>query len=93
MRLTKVRISSISKSILESLLQEDRVVLQIPKDTLVQKIEHTIREDLMVEDRLEEEVKGILKNYQAEIDQGSIDYRKMFLMIKNKLVKERELIL
>ena len=93
MRLTKERISSISKSILESLLQKDQVVLQGSKDALAQKIEHTIREDLMVEDRLEEEVKGIMKNYQAEIDQGNVDYRKMFLMIKKKLVKERELIL
>ena len=93
MRLTKERISSISKLILESLLQKDQVVLQGSKDALAQKIEHTIREDLMVEDRLEEEVKGIMKNYQAEIDQGNVDYRKMFLMIKKKLVKERELIL
>ena len=93
MRLTKERISSISKSILESLLQKDQVVLQGSKDALAQKIEHTIREDLMVEDRLEEEVKGIMKNYQAEIDQGNVDYRKMFLMIKKKLVKERDLIL
>ena len=93
MRLTKERISSISKLILESLLQKDQVVLQGSKDELVLKIEHTIREDLMVEARLDEEVKGIMKNYQVEIDQGDVDYRKMFLMIKKKLIKERELIL
>ena len=93
MRLTKERLSSISKSILESLLQKDQVVLQGSKDDVVLKIEHTMREDLMVEARLEEEVKGIMKNYQDEIDKGDVDYRKMFLMIKKKLVKERELIL
>ena len=93
MRLTKERISSISKSILESLLQKDCVVLQHSKEDVLQKIEHTIREDLMVEARLDEEVKGIMRSYEAEIDQGDVDYRKMFLMIKKKLVKERELIL
>lgn len=93
MRLAKERISSISKSILESLLHKDQVVLQGPKDALAMKIEHTIKEDLMVEARLDEEVKGIMKSYEEEIDQGDVDYRKMFLMIKKKLVKERELIL
>ena len=93
MRLTKERISSISKSILESLLRKNQLILQGPKDALVLKIGHTIKEDLMVEARLDEEVKGIMKNYEEEIDRGDVDYRKMFLMIKKKLVKERDLIL
>jgi hypothetical protein len=39
------------------------------------------------------EVKEILKGYEAEMGEGNVDYRKMFLMVKKKLVQERGLIL
>jgi hypothetical protein len=93
MRLTKERIFSVSKSILDRLLHEELCVIQTPKEELVRRIERVISNELMVEDRLNEEVREILKGYQTEIDQGDVDYRKMFLMIKSKLVKERGIIL
>lgn len=93
MRLTKERILSVSKSILDRLLHEELCVTQAPKEELVQKIEQVISNELMVEDRLNKEVGEILKGYQTEIDKGDVDYRKMFLMIKSKLVKERGIIL
>jgi len=93
MRLTKERILSVSKSILARLLHEELCVPQISKEELVQKIEQVISNELMVEDRLNEEVREVLKGYQTEIDKGDVDYRKMFLMIKSKLVKERGIIL
>jgi len=34
-----------------------------------------------------------MKNYEAEIQRGGVDYQKMFTMIKSRLVKERGLIL
>jgi hypothetical protein len=93
MRLTKERILSISNLVLDRLLNEGLCVIHLPKEELVQKIEHLISEELMVEDRLNEEVREILKNYQDQIDRGDVDDRKMFLMLKNKLVKDRGIIL
>ena len=93
MRLTKERISSLSKSILDRLLKENLLEIHLPHEELVRKIDQVMTEELMVEDRLNDEVQEILKSYQTEIDKGNVDYHKMFLMIKNKLVKERGLIL
>jgi hypothetical protein len=42
---------------------------------------------------LNAEVRQLMKQYDAEIERGGVDYQKMFTMIKNKLVRERGLIL
>jgi hypothetical protein len=34
-----------------------------------------------------------MKTYEKEIEQGKVDYQKMFTMIKHKLVRERGIIL
>jgi hypothetical protein len=48
---------------------------------------------LSVEDRLNAEVRQLLKAYEQQIDQGQVDYQKMFQMVKQKLVRERGIIL
>jgi hypothetical protein len=93
MRITKERVHFISKTLLERLLEQNLITVQIPKEELVRRIEHIMTEDLMIEDRLHQEVREILKGYEAEIEKGNVDYHKMFLMVKNKLVKERGIIL
>ena len=47
----------------------------------------------MIEDRLNDEVRELLKAYESQIERGQVDYQKMFQMIKRKLAKEREIIL
>lgn len=59
----------------------------------VEAVQHALTEDLMVEDRLNEEVRQILENYSDEIARGSVQYHDMFKLVKAKLVKERKLIL
>jgi hypothetical protein len=93
MRITKERVHFISKTLLERLLEQNLITVQIPKEELVRRIEHVVTEELMIEDRLDLEVKEILKGYEAEMGEGNVDYRKMFLMVKKKLVQERGLIL
>jgi hypothetical protein len=69
--------------------------VQMPADR--EKVEDLIREviteDLQVEDRLNDEVKGLLRAFSNEFNRGEADYQKMFTMVKRKLVQERGLIL
>jgi hypothetical protein len=62
-----------------------------------EKVEELIREvitaDLQVEDRLNDEVKELLRAFSNEFNKGEADYHKMFTMVKRKLVQERGLIL
>jgi hypothetical protein len=47
----------------------------------------------MVEDRLNDEVRAILSRHSSDIEQGRMDFRRLFELTKQKLVKERNLIL
>jgi hypothetical protein len=93
MRIPKSWVPLISKKILENLIKKDLIEPNIPLNELEKEIESLMLDELMVEDRLNEEVREILKKYDTEIEKGRLDYRKLFEMTKQKLVKERNIVL
>ena len=93
MRLRKKLIDYVAQTVTASLLDKELITLDGSEETLTAEIRRLITEDLMVEDRLNEEVKDILRAHTSEIDRGNIDYARMFAMVKKQLVKERGLIL
>lgn len=92
MKLAKERVASLSKILVETLLKEGLIASSSKKELLIGKVESVILDDLQVEDRLNAEVREILKGYEKEIDQGNVDYQKMFQMIKKQLIKDRNLV-
>ncbi len=93
MKFSKERIFSLSQTLLDRLIQGQYIKPQMDRKALVAILEQIITDELSVEDRLNEEVRQILSAYEAEIDKGNLDYRKLFLITKKQLVKEREIIL
>ena len=93
MRLRKKLIDYVAQTVTTSLLDKELLTLDGSEETLTAEIRRLITEDLLVEDRLNEEVKNILRAHTSEIDRGNIDYARMFAMVKKQLVKERGLIL
>ena len=93
MRVTKERIRLISASIIEKISSHQLFDVTGSKDKLVDRLEEAITDELLVEDRLNSEVRMMLKQYDAEFNSGRADYQKMFVMVKSKLVKERGVIL
>lgn len=93
MRLSKERVRHLSDSIATRLVEEGHVTLTGTHKAFVETLHHAISEELSVEDRLNAEVRQILKSYERQIEQGQVDYQKMFIMIKQKLVRERGIIL
>lgn len=93
MRLSKERIALLSKALADKLIEGKYIEPVIPKDQIIARMGHIITEELTIEDKINQEVKGLLKAYEREIERGDIDYNKMFNMIKNKLIKERGLVL
>jgi hypothetical protein len=82
-----------SKDIIEDLLGKKLIELDVSKDEVIKLSDKLISEELTVEDRLNDEVRGLLKKYDSEIEKGRLDYRKLFDLTKQKLVKERNIIL
>jgi hypothetical protein len=93
MRLRKKIIDHIAKIVTDRLLDQGLLTVDGARETIMTEVSRLITADLMVEDRLNEEVKELLRAHTAEIERGNIDYARMFTMVKRKLVQERGLIL
>jgi hypothetical protein len=93
MKLTKERVTHLAGSVVSRLQSQGMLELLGTRQGLVDGVDRAITEELSVEDRLNAEVRQLMKTYEAEIERGRVDYQKMFTMIKKKLVEERGLIL
>ncbi len=93
MRIPKSWMPVLSREIIEDLLKKDMIELKTSKESVLELLEELMLNELMVEDRLNEEVREILKQYDSEIEKGKLDYRMLFELTKRKLVKERNIIL
>ena len=56
-------------------------------------VQNAVIEDLQVEDRLNEEVREILRERSDEMQRLGVQYHDMFRMIKAELVRKRKLII
>ena len=93
MRVNKEFVEILSKKIVKSLMEKDLIIWEEAPDKLETIISGIIIEDLMVEDRLNEEVKTLLESKTKEYERSMMDYGRVFQMVKSKLVRERGLIL
>ena len=93
MRIPKNWVPSIAGKIVNNLLKKELAEPAVPVETLISETEKLLLEELMVEDRINDEVRQILKKFEPEIEKGRLDYRKLFDMTKQKIVRERNVIL
>jgi len=93
MRIPKTWVPLIAKRITENILSKNLAATTIPRETLIAETEGILIDELSVEDRLNDEVRELLKTHSAEIEKGRLDYRKLFELTKQKLVRERNIVL
>jgi hypothetical protein len=93
MRLSKERVLHMSESLATRLQEEGLVAIVGARKAFVEQIDHAIIEELSIEDRLNAEVRQLLNAYEQDIEQGHVDYQRMFTMVKSKLARERGIIL
>ncbi len=93
MKLPKERIRRLAEAVITRLEQEGYLDRKGDPSAARGSLEHAITEELLVEDRLNAEIRQLMKAYEADIERGRVDDQKMFTMIKSKLVKDRGLIL
>ena len=93
MRIPKSWVPIMAKKIIDNLIARELVKPKISMEKLLETAEGLMMEELMVEDRLSDEVRLLLKKHETEIERGRMDYRALFELTKKKLVKERNLVL
>ena len=93
MRIPKTWVPLLAKKIIHAITSKKLVTPAVSLEKLQSETEELIMEELSVEDRLNEEVREILKGHTGEIEKGRLDYRRLFDLTKQRLVKERNIIL
>jgi hypothetical protein len=93
MRIPKSWVPVMARHIVDNLTAKGLMEPAIAAEALVEETEKLLLEELMAEDRLNEEVRQLLKKYEPEIEKGRLDFRRLFDMTKQKLVRERNIVL
>lgn len=93
MKLTIEQIERVTVKVMENLKAQGLVELKADEKTVLDKMVAVFEKDLLAEDALDREIEGMLDEHSSDVDSGSVDYRKVFNMVKNKLARERGLIL
>jgi uncharacterized protein DUF507 len=93
MRLKKEQIEKISHLVVKGLQAKKLATFKVSEEKILGRIVEIFTNNLLQEDRLDEEVRKLMEQYQDQIAKGQLDRQKVFQMIKKQLVKERNLVL
>jgi hypothetical protein len=92
MKLSPEEADRVVRSVLRDWLEHKLVTPKAPEDKIRHKLHEIFLKELRVEDDLDKDVEAMLGKYEKEFASGKLDRRKMFLLIKNQLIKERRII-
>ena len=92
MALRREYVRVLATKIVEDLVKQE--MIEIPEGfDLVEQLYQVLDAEVSLEDRLNDEVRTVLNQYQDQMRQSGASYQEMFKLIKNKLVRERKLVL
>ena len=92
MRLTNEQIEVIANRVVRGLAKRDFLEVDSP-DEVEKAVQQVISEELRVEDRLNDEVRELMREHIDQIRRADVEYHEMFKVIKSRLAREREIIL
>ncbi len=92
MGLRREYVRLLSTKVAEELVQQE--MIEVPEDlNLAEQLFQVMDAEITLEDRLNDEVRTLLNQYSDQMRRTGASYQEMFKLIKNKLVKERKLVL
>jgi uncharacterized protein len=92
MSLQKEYVQYISKRVVDELVKREMVEVR-DVSALKGRILVVMGDELNIEDQINEEVRNLLKDYADEMRRTGVSYQEMFKVVKNKLVKDKKVVL
>ena len=85
-------IQHLSRRVVDELLKREMIETS-EVASLKERVLAVIDEEVRLEDRINEEVREILNDYADEMRNTGVSYQEMFKVVKNKLVKDKKVVL
>jgi len=92
MLLSREFVGHMAQEIVKQLIEEEMIEAAAPAE-LTGRVRSAMADELGIEDRLNEEVRGILIQYADEMRRTGASYQEMYKKVKQQLARERKLIL
>ena len=92
MALRREFVRLLSRKVVEDLKRQEMIDVPDRLD-LAEQLFQIMDAEINLEDRINDEVRTLLNQYQDQMRQSGASYQEMFKLIKSKLVKERKLVL
>jgi hypothetical protein len=92
MRLQSDEIEFLARKIVKTLVSAQQLAVD-NEQRVVADIVRILTEELMIEDKLNEEVREELMRHASEMERSNVTYTEMFKMLKRKMAKEKGIVL
>ncbi len=67
--------------------------IEADKNAVIARVHAVMLDELMLEDRINDEVRAILEQYTEEMRRSGANYQEMFKKVKNELVRKYKAVL
>jgi hypothetical protein len=82
--------TEVVKKLMEGELVE---IKEKDQEAVITRVRQRMMEEITIEDKVNEEVRNILTQYQDEMRRTGVSYQEMFKKVKGQLARDRKLIL
>jgi len=94
MLLNRDYIGHMASEVVKKLVEGDLVeIKEKDLEPVIMRVRQRMMEEITVEDRVNEEVRNILTQYQDEMRRTGASYQEMFKKVKGQIARDRKLIL
>jgi len=94
MLLNRDYVGYMASEVVKKLLEDSQVeIKEKDQEVLIGRVRLRMLEEITIEDKVNEEVRTILTQYQDEMRRTGVSYQEMFKKVKGQLARDRKLIL
>jgi hypothetical protein len=94
MLLNRDYVGYMASEVVKKLLEDKQVeIKEKDQDAVITRVRLRMLEEITIEDKVNEEVRNILTQYQDEMRRTGVSYQEMFKKVKGQIARDRKLIL
>jgi hypothetical protein len=94
MLLNRDYVGHMASEIVKKLLEDNQVeIKEKDQEGLIVRVRLRLLEEITIEEKVNDEVRTILTQYQDEMRRTGVSYQEMFKKVKGQIARDRKLIL
>ena len=94
MLLNRDYVGHMASDVIKKLLEDKQIeIKEKDQEAVITRVRQHMLEEITIEDKVNEEVRNILTQYQDEMRRTGVSYQEMFKKVKGQIARDRKLIL